>query len=102
MDKSDSDGFFSRTLVCRTSDSSYDSTDSSPVTLDYQQGFLAFNFPMCSKTADHALGTRTHVHAHDHVVKAYAYALVSADHKLDYTNLLALRVCTNGVHIMWL
>ena len=41
MDKRDSDGFFSRRLACRTNDRSYNSTDSSLVTVDYQQCFLA-------------------------------------------------------------
>ena len=49
-DKRDSDGFFSCRLVCRTSDSSYNSTDSSLVT-DYKQTFMACD---CSKTADKA------------------------------------------------
>ena len=42
VDKRDSDGFFSRRLACRTSNRSYSSTDSSLVTVDYQQSFLAF------------------------------------------------------------
>ena len=42
MNKRDSDGFFSRRLVCTTSDSSYKSTDSSLVTLYYQLCFLPF------------------------------------------------------------
>ena len=37
VDKWDSDGFFLSGLMCRTSDSSYNSTDSSLVTVDYQQ-----------------------------------------------------------------
>ena len=41
MDKRDSDSFFSRRLACRTNDRSYSSTDSSLVTVDYQQSFLA-------------------------------------------------------------
>ena len=41
MDKRDSDGFFSRRLVCRNSNSSY---YSSLVTIDYQQHFMACNF----------------------------------------------------------
>ena len=36
MDKRDSDGFISRGLVYRCSDSSYNPTDSSLVTVDYQ------------------------------------------------------------------
>ena len=34
MDKSDSDGFFSKRLGCRTNDRSYNSTDSSLITVD--------------------------------------------------------------------
>ena len=54
MDKRDSDGFFSRRLVCtcKSSDSSYNSTDSSLITVDYQQRFLACI--VCNKTADQA------------------------------------------------
>ena len=37
MDKRDSDGFFSRRLAYRTNDRSYNSTDSSLVTVDYQE-----------------------------------------------------------------
>ena len=48
MDKRNSYGFFSRRLVCRTSDSSYNSTDSS-----YQEHFLACFLWKC-KTADQA------------------------------------------------
>ena len=44
VDKQDSDGFFSSRLVCRTSNSSYNSTDSSLVTVDYQQSFVASDF----------------------------------------------------------
>ena len=43
MDKRDSDGIFSRRLVCRTSDSTCNSTDSSLITVDYKQRFLACN-----------------------------------------------------------
>ena len=50
----DSDGFFfSSRLVCMTSDSSYNSTDSSLVTVDYQQSFMACDL-VCSKSADQA------------------------------------------------
>ena len=48
MDKSDSDGFFSKRLGCRTNDRSYNSTDSSLITVDSER-FLAF---LCS-AADH-------------------------------------------------
>ena len=41
MDKRDSDGFFLRRLACRTNDRSYNSTDSSLVTVHYQQRLLA-------------------------------------------------------------
>ena len=51
VDQRDSDGFFSSRLVCRTSNSSYNSTDSSLVTVDYQQSFVAC---VCSITADQA------------------------------------------------
>ena len=37
VDKRDNDGFFSSRLVCRTSDNSYNLTDSSLVTVDLQQ-----------------------------------------------------------------
>ena len=39
MDKRDNDGFFSRRLACRTNNRSYNLTDSSLVTVDYQQCF---------------------------------------------------------------
>ena len=42
MDKRDSDGFFLRRLACRTNDRSYNLTDSSLITVDYQQSLLAF------------------------------------------------------------
>ena len=38
------DGFISSRLVCRTSNSSYNWTDSSLVTVDYQQSFVACDF----------------------------------------------------------
>ena len=41
MEKTNSDGLFLRRLACRTSDGSYNSTDSSLATVDYQQSFLA-------------------------------------------------------------
>ena len=41
MDKRNSDGFFSIRLACKTSDRSNHSTNSSLVTVDYQQRFLA-------------------------------------------------------------
>ena len=69
MDNSDNSGFFSRRLVCRTIDSSY---DSSPVTVDYQQSFW-----LCVAK----LLTR-HAHIRTCLVMAvHACALVSADHK---------------------
>ena len=37
MDKRDSDGFFSRRLECRSNNRSYNLTDSSLITVDYQQ-----------------------------------------------------------------
>ena len=43
MDKRDSDGFFLRRLAYRTNDRSHNSTDSSLVTVDYQESFLAFH-----------------------------------------------------------
>ena len=49
VDKWDSDGFFLSGLMCRTSDSSYNSTDSSLVTVDYQQSFVASDFFVCKK-----------------------------------------------------
>ena len=71
MDKRDSDGFFSSRLVCRTSDSSYNSTDSSLVTIDYQQSFMASDFFVCNKTANHVRHTRTHAW---HVMSSRAIA----------------------------
>ena len=50
MDKRDSDGFFLRRLACRTNDWSYNSSDSSLITVDYRQSFLACF--LNSKTAD--------------------------------------------------
>ena len=44
VNKQDSDGFFSSGLVCRTSYGSYNSTDSSLVTVDYQQSFVVSDF----------------------------------------------------------
>ena len=41
IDERDGDRFISRTLVCRSSDSSYNSTDSSLVTVGYRLRFLA-------------------------------------------------------------
>ena len=41
VDKRDSDHFISRTIVRRSSDSSYNCTDSSLVTVGYQLHFLA-------------------------------------------------------------
>ena len=60
MDKRDSDGFFLRRLACRTNNRSYtfNSTDSSLVTVDYQQSFLAI-FLCC--VAKLLIG---HVHGH--------------------------------------
>ena len=51
MDKRDGDGFFSTRLACRTNDRSCSSTDSSLVTVDYQQSLLAL---FLRKTADQA------------------------------------------------
>ena len=47
MDKSDSDGFFSKRLRCTTNYRSYNSTDSSLITVDSER-FLAF---FCSAIA---------------------------------------------------
>ena len=52
MGKRDSDGFFSRKLAYRTNDRSYNSTDLSLVTVDYQQSFLAIF--VVAKIADQA------------------------------------------------
>ena len=41
IDKSDSDGFISRLVVCSSSDSSYNMTDSSLISVGYQLRFLA-------------------------------------------------------------
>ena len=40
VNETDSDRFISRLVVCRSSDSSYNSTDSSLLTVDYQPRFL--------------------------------------------------------------
>ena len=40
--------------TCMTSDSSYNSTDSSLIMVDYQHCFLACTFFVCNKTADQA------------------------------------------------
>ena len=53
MNNRDSDGFFSITLVCRCSDSSYNSTDLSLIIANYQQHFL----PCVSRSADLAWHT---------------------------------------------
>ena len=50
-----------RRLVCRSSDSSYNLTESSLITVDYQQRFLACTFFVCNKTADQAY-THTCMH----------------------------------------
>ena len=52
MDKRDSDGFFSRRLVCKSSDRSYNLTDSSLVIVNYQLRFLPWTFFVCTKSAD--------------------------------------------------
>ena len=53
MNKIDSDGSFSRRLVCRSSDRSYNSTDLSLVIVNYQTTLLALNFlSVCTKSAD--------------------------------------------------
>ena len=52
MDKIDNDGFFSRRLVCRSSDRSYNLTDSSLVIVNYQLRFLPWTFFVCTKSAD--------------------------------------------------
>ena len=52
LDKRDSDGFFWSRLVRRTTNSSYNSTDSSLVVVEYQQSFVACNFFVCNKTVD--------------------------------------------------
>ena len=72
MDKRDSGGFFSRRLVCRTSDSSYDSTDSSLVETT---SWLSVTFLFVDK-----LLTRHTQRAY--MIKAvHVCTLVSADHK---------------------
>ena len=43
IDKRDSDGVFARKLVCTCSGNSYNSTDSSPVIVDYQLGLCVLN-----------------------------------------------------------
>ena len=76
VDKRNSNGFFSSGLVCRTSDSSYNSTDSSLVAVDFQQSFVASHFFVCSKTADrayHIRHTRTRTRAW-HVTSSCAIA----------------------------
>ena len=51
MDKRDSDGFFSNRIVCRTSDSSHNSTDLSLVEVDYQLRFLALTTSVRTRSA---------------------------------------------------
>ena len=57
MDKRDSNGFFSRRLVCRSSDSSYNSTDLSLVTVDYQLRFLPLTLCVLNLLIWHTRGT---------------------------------------------
>ena len=44
MDKSDRDGFFSKRLGCRTNDRSYNSTDSSLITVDSERSLAFLHF----------------------------------------------------------
>ena len=54
IDKRDSDGFISRLVVRSSSDSSYNLTDSSQITVGYQLRFLALDLLIW-----HACGTIT-------------------------------------------
>ena len=65
MDKRD-DGFFSRRLPRRTNDRSYNSTDSSLVTVDYQQCLLSL---LRNETADQV---SAHGHAAYYVIASRA------------------------------
>ena len=79
MGKRDSDGFFSRKLAYRTNDRSYNSTDLSLVTVDYQQSFLAIF--VVAKIADQArtwlrfiLHNTVQLHMHILVVTVDVYS----------------------------
>ena len=49
IDKRGSNGFISRVVVCSSSDSSYNLTDSSLISVGYQLSFLAL---LCTRSAD--------------------------------------------------
>ena len=83
MDKRDSGCFFSKRLACRTNDRSYNLTDSTLVTVDYQQRFLALC--MCSKT-DQACA-----HVHGHVCDS-----ASSEYQC-----LNLHICISHMTVMW-
>ena len=68
MDKRDSHGFSSRRLVCRTSDSPSNLTDSSLITVNLQKRFLACNTQCVAK-----LPIRHMPHATCHMPHAWPY-----------------------------
>ena len=68
MDKRDSDDFFSWRLACRTNDRSYNSTDSSLVTVDYQQCFLAFKTTDQARAWSCCIFIRNRVQLHIHIL----------------------------------
>ena len=73
-----SDGSFSRRPVCRTNDSSYNLTDSSLVTVDYQQHFLACDF-LCVKQNCWS-GIHVHVHAWSCcILHTYMYTVITCN-----------------------
>ena len=91
VDKLDSDGFFSSRLVFRTSDNSYNSTDSSLVKVDYQQSFVASDFFVCSKSADHVRHTRTRAW---HVMSSHAIAQLAFLWLLQISRARFAQYCT--------
>ena len=52
IDERDSDGFISRIVVCSSSDSSCNVTDSSQIIVGHQLRFLALLCMLCTKSAD--------------------------------------------------
>ena len=97
--------FFSKkNLVCRTNTSSYNSTDSSPVTVDYLLTMLLrFNFLCVEKNCWYGIYTHMHDHLANYVIacnhnyythscvysRSSSLVLASARLALDYDSLQA-------------
>ena len=102
MHKRDSDGFFTRRLVCKTSDSSYNLIDSSLVTVDLNNTSWLIT-TICVYDVAKVLIKHTCSHAWPYMVTLHvAYYVIVCNHKHVIMCILVVTLCcrclVQGLH----